>query len=163
MVRCTSISPLGSEFDSFLFAPIGEDRNGMLLSVVSALARLDVDPWEEADELARLPGESATQRLASLISALPDGPPDSRTVATRLIGLLPRRASFHIPSHETLFGIGAVNDSRGFIYAILIFVAFVLGAQWIIASEQPSAQVDNAAGRASSTFFPPMSPPNSGQ
>jgi len=52
MARCTSISPLGSEFGIFLFAPIGKDRDGMLLSVVSALARLDVDPWQEADELA---------------------------------------------------------------------------------------------------------------
>jgi hypothetical protein len=51
MARCTSISPLGSEFDNFLFAPIGNDRNGMVLSVVSALAQLDVDPWQEADEL----------------------------------------------------------------------------------------------------------------
>jgi hypothetical protein len=37
------MSPLGSEFDSFLYAPIGEDGNGMPLSVLSALARLDVD------------------------------------------------------------------------------------------------------------------------
>jgi hypothetical protein len=71
MTRTTSLSPLGSEFDNFLFAPIGEDKNGMLLSVVSALARLDVDPWQEAGELARLPPESAIARLASRISALP--------------------------------------------------------------------------------------------
>ena len=52
---CTaSISYLGSEFDDFLFAPIGEERNGMPLSVVSALARSDLDPWQEAAQLARL-------------------------------------------------------------------------------------------------------------
>jgi hypothetical protein len=38
----------GSEYDDFLFASMGEDRNGLPLSVLSALARLDVDPWEEA-------------------------------------------------------------------------------------------------------------------
>ena len=53
---------LGTEFDDFLFAPIVEDRNDMPLSVLSALARLDIDPWQEADKLARLPGETATQR-----------------------------------------------------------------------------------------------------
>jgi hypothetical protein len=61
MTRSPSISVLGSEFDDFLFAPIGEDRNDMPLSVLSALARLDIDPWHEAAELARLPGETATQ------------------------------------------------------------------------------------------------------
>jgi hypothetical protein len=166
MARCTSISPLGSEFDNFLFAPIGKDRNGMLLSVVSALARLDVDPWQEADELAQLPGEAATQRLASLIATLPDGPsahPDAGTVASRLIALLPRRAGSNIASRERLFGIQAVSDPRGFIYAIVIFMALLLGAQWIIASNQPSAEVDNAPRPASGTFLPPMSSPNSGQ
>ena len=96
MTRSASVSLLGSEFDDFLFAPIGEDRNGMLLSVLSALARLDVDPWQEAAKLARLPWETATQSLASLIAALPDGPSahlDPGTIAARLIALLPRRAS----------------------------------------------------------------------
>jgi hypothetical protein len=38
-----SASLLGPEFDDFLFATIGEQGNGMLLSVASALARLDAD------------------------------------------------------------------------------------------------------------------------
>jgi hypothetical protein len=38
-----ALAPLiGSEFDEFLSASIGEDRNGTGLSVLSALARLDV-------------------------------------------------------------------------------------------------------------------------
>jgi hypothetical protein len=93
MPHCASLSPLGSEFDVFLFAPIGEDRNGMMVSVVSALARLDVDPWEEAARLARLPGKALIERLAALIAALPDGQTahaDPRVVATRLATLLPR-------------------------------------------------------------------------
>lgn len=40
-----------SEFNAFVFAPIGEERNGMLLSVMSALARRDIDPWQEAARL----------------------------------------------------------------------------------------------------------------
>ena len=52
MTATASVSRLGSEFDDFLYAPIGEDRNGMLLSVLSALARLDIDPWQEAAKLA---------------------------------------------------------------------------------------------------------------
>jgi hypothetical protein len=97
MTRPASVSFLGSEFDDFLFAPIGEDRNGMQLSVLSALVRLDIDPWQEAAKLARLPGGTGTQRLASLIAALPDGPfvhQDLGTTVARLIALLPRRANW---------------------------------------------------------------------
>jgi hypothetical protein len=58
------------EFDDFLYAAIGSDKSEMPLSVLSALSRLDIDPWEEAAELAELPTETATQRLASLIARL---------------------------------------------------------------------------------------------
>ena len=39
MARSASAPSLGPDFDDFLFAPIGEDGNGMLFSVLSALAR----------------------------------------------------------------------------------------------------------------------------
>jgi hypothetical protein len=162
MTHCNSISAFGSEFDDFLFAPIGEDRNGMLLSVLSALARLDVDPWKEAEELAQLPRETAAQRLASLIAALPGGPLDPSAVATRLITLLPRRAGFDISSQETMFGISAISDPRGFIYVIVIFVSLVLGALWMIASHQQT-QVDNAPNPAPRTFFPQAPRPDASQ
>ena len=169
MTRSASVSLLGSEFDDFLFAPIGEDRNEMPLSVLSALARLDVDPWEEAANLTRLPAETATQRLASLIAALPDGSsahPDPATIAARLIALLPGRASSNVHSRETLPGVDAVTNSRTVISMIIvnaIFFAFVLGAQFIIASRKPPAQVDNAHAPASSTVLPQLPPPTSGQ
>jgi hypothetical protein len=162
MMRAASI-PLGSEFNDFLFAPIGEERNGMLLSVLSALARLDVDPWQEAAELAQLPRQTATQRLASLIAALPDGPSahlDPGSIAARLIVLLPRGAGSNIASRETLLSDGAVTNSPTIIYVII--VAFMLGAQYIMASHQPPAQVDNAHAAASSTVTPQIPPPISG-
>src|ERR1700678_1235307 len=84
----------GAHFDRFLQAPIGEERNGTMLTVLSALARLDVDPWEEAAALARLPVVAAARKLGLLLAALPNrtiGDPDSGTVALRLIALLPDR------------------------------------------------------------------------
>ena len=84
---------LGTEYDAFLFAAIGEDRNGMMLSVVSALVRLDIDPWQEAADLARLPVDAAVKRFAGRITALPDQAQahrDSPTIAARVIALLPR-------------------------------------------------------------------------
>ena len=46
MTPATSVSFIRPEFGDFLYAPIGEDRNEMPLSVLSALARLGVDPEE---------------------------------------------------------------------------------------------------------------------
>lgn len=90
----TAITPLlGREFDGFLFASIGEDRNGTALSVLSALARFDVDPWQETVSLARMPRDRATERLAALIAAttidFATGPSAANTAA-RLIALLPQ-------------------------------------------------------------------------
>ena len=146
MTRSALSSLLGPEFDDFLFAPIGEDRNDIPLSLVSALARLDIDPWQEAAKLARLPRETATQRLASLIAALPEGPSahlDPGAIAARLIALLPRRARSNIPSRETLLSVSAVTNLRAIIYLIFIYAilaSFMLGAEWIAASRQPPAQ-----------------------
>jgi hypothetical protein len=53
---------LGREFDRFLFATVGEERNGMTLSVLSALARLDVDPWKETAALSSMPRDKARSR-----------------------------------------------------------------------------------------------------
>ena len=59
-----ALSPLiGPEFDEFLGAAIREDRNGTTLSVLSALARLDVDPWREATRLARMPRAAAADAI----------------------------------------------------------------------------------------------------
>jgi hypothetical protein len=166
MARFAASSPLGSEFDDFLFAPIGEERNGMLLSVLSALARLDVDPWQEAAELARLSRENATQRLASLIAAaLPDKPLvrlDPGSIAARLIALLPRGAGANIPLRETMLSTGAKTNS-GSIVAFVIFIALILGAQFIAASLQSPVQTINAHAAASNAVIPQMPPPNAVQ
>jgi hypothetical protein len=85
-----------SEFNEFLFASIGTEGNGMPLSVVSALARLEMDPWQEAARLSTLPRELAAPALDRLIRRLPPGSwsqTDTQTIAARLVELLPRRAA----------------------------------------------------------------------
>ena len=136
------IRPLGSELDAFLFAPVGEDRNGMPLSVVSVLARMDLDPWVEANKLADLPEETATRTMAGWLDALSDpalkpASPDTR--ATRLIALLPRRATFHSPVPAG--GTGGVATTharvlvRPILFALCVIVSLVV--QIIIASREP--------------------------
>jgi hypothetical protein len=98
--------------------------------------------------------------------ALPGGPsahPDPATIAARLIALLPRPASSNIPSRKALLGAGAVAHPGAIIYMYVILMVFALGAQWIAASHQPPAQVDNIHTPASSTVAPQVHPPNAGQ
>lgn len=164
MTNPASVANLGSEFDAFLFAPISEEKNGMLLSVVSALARLDIDPWQEAAELAGLPEATATQRLTSLIEALPDAAAPQREpgqIAARLIALLPHMtASTGRPSARSPGGAVA-NRSPTLVWAILI--AFMLGTQWIASSLQPPTPVADVQ-TAVSSFTPASRPlPPSGQ
>jgi hypothetical protein len=160
MTRSASASLQRSEFDDFLFAPIGDERNGMLLSVISALARLDLDPRLEAANLARMPKESATERMTSLISALPDRTSahrDPGAIAARLVALLPRPAASSAPQREPLLARSAATKTR-----VIIFVAlmtFLLTTQFLTRSRQPPAQGDRAGAPASSMVSPPGSTP----
>jgi hypothetical protein len=72
MKSVVSKSTLGSEFDEFLFTPIGEDRNGLPLSVVSLFGRMNLDPWQEAGHLAALSADAAGKRLALSLDTLTD-------------------------------------------------------------------------------------------
>jgi hypothetical protein len=123
---------LGREFDNFLYASIDDDRNGPLLSVVSALARLEVDPWKEAASLARLPREQAKQRLSSLIGSLPKGattslPPE--IIASRLIALLPQAGSVKTAAPATLGQVAPGPRSRvlvGLGVLVLLLVGYFI-------------------------------------
>jgi hypothetical protein len=84
---------IDDEFDAFLFAPIGDETNGMALSVLSALARLDIDPWADAARLSRLSKDSAIVALNQSLARLPIGKwqaADTMAIATRLVELLPQ-------------------------------------------------------------------------
>jgi hypothetical protein len=91
-----AFSLLKSEFNDFLFAPVGEEDDHRTLTVLSALSCEGIDPWQQAARLRQLPREAATRNLASILAALTDRPcseTEARLAADRLIALLPRRAS----------------------------------------------------------------------
>jgi hypothetical protein len=165
MARSASASFLGSEFNDFLFAPIGEDRTGMLLTVLSALARRDLDPWKAAAELAGLPEETAIQRLVSLISTLPRGlspRTDPRTIAAGAVALLPCRADLDVARREMLFGTGAAANP-GVFAALVIFIGITLSAHYILTHRQPAGVVVVAHASSSSPVFPKKTSPISGK
>lgn len=81
-----------SEFNEFLFAPVGVQENGMTVSVFSALTRLGFDPWREAKRLSGLSGDHAARALGEMIERWAAGgwkKVDSALVAAGLVRLLP--------------------------------------------------------------------------
>jgi len=102
-----------SRYNDFLFARIGEELDGVALTVLSAFARLGCDPWQEAHRLAELSPRQATISLAQSIAALPCGSftvIDAWPVADRLAALLPPRTSAQT---ATLDGMIAAALARG--------------------------------------------------
>jgi hypothetical protein len=97
-----------SDLNEFLFADVGTERSGMMLSVVSLFARQGSDPWREADRLAELPKAVAADSLARSIAEMPQGRwnlPDAAVIAARLIGLLPKR-----PARVKSRSLGGATD-----------------------------------------------------
>jgi hypothetical protein len=159
MTPTASIPPLGFEFDNFLFALVGEDRNGMPLSVVSVLARMELDPWVEAASLADLPAETAARKLAAWLDALPDptlqqASPDTR--AARLIALLPRRKTLNSPPPLAQTGAVAAAKPRALTRAILVAIYLILSLciQLFIARRESPASPELTHAPASAIVPP---------
>ena len=90
-------------YEKFLYAPVGEDRKGSQVTVLSTLARMGIDPWQEASELTNLSEDSARKRLDILLAKFSDVPTlilDHRAIAARLISLLPNRAISRIATSQ---------------------------------------------------------------
>ena len=154
MTAAASVSFFRPEFDDFLYAPIGADRNEMPLTVLSALSRLDIDPWKEAAELSELPKDTATQRLAALVARLPGGrwAADAKAIADRLIELLPHRS--RVQSDDKAHRIQQMTGSP----VLLICAALALVALIIATSLERSARSDDTDSPAFSRASPPQTP-----
>jgi hypothetical protein len=102
---------LRTDLNDFLFSPIANDANGMHLTVLSALARSGVDPWDEAARLAALNTESATQMIVQMLAHVPNGPSpgdQAESMAARLV------AQLHSPSTPRLKPVAStVTATRG--------------------------------------------------
>jgi hypothetical protein len=145
----TSVSQFRSEFDAFLYASVGDRSDGPLLSVLSVLARLDIDPWQEAATLARMSPDKAVWRMAALIETLPGEPSahmNAKTIATRLVALLPRQIVISVGSPGTTSIQGNSANIR-FIIALLLlnamFMAFSFGSHYFGGAPPPAMQANN--------------------
>ena len=81
-----------SELNAFLYADVGLEINGSVLTMLSVLARLGQDPWAEAARLTTLPKAAAIDGLARSIGKMPLDPralAETNVTALRLLLLLP--------------------------------------------------------------------------
>ena len=150
MPRSVSLAQTRSQFDAFLYAPVEEDNEGRFLSVLSALARSDLDPWTEAGILSRMAPENAIQRLAFLISTLPGGTladVNHRTVAARLVALLPNAASFNLIQRQTTphATMPLILTPLYLILITAVLLAFAFARQDIEASRQASPEISRTS------------------
>ena len=88
-----SFRPLRPDLDKFLFAAVGDEIDGIQLSMISALTRLGLDPRQEAHRLSSLSSREAVEQLARLIAEIPGifrplG--EARKIADGLVALLPK-------------------------------------------------------------------------
>jgi hypothetical protein len=146
---------LGGEFDAFLFAPVGADAAGTSITLVSLLARLDLDPWDEAACLTRLPGAIATQKLAALISKFPEIPGlrlDSSTIAARLTALLPGRILHRHATPQSLASglppIAQALMAPRFMVSLLFIVMTILFTTQLVMGDFHTANTSSAAQTA---------------
>jgi hypothetical protein len=156
-MRGTAIPQQGSEFNDFLYATIYHDQEGMALSVLSALARRDLDPWVEAARLAQLPEETAVKQVTDLLTDLPrqsSSDFDRAAVAARLCALLPRHAVFNLGPSAQPSPTEQQNPAKVFALDwrfLTIYLALMLLINWVISEfhvrpSQTAAGPDSPSG-----------------
>ncbi|HXQ50100.1 MAG TPA: hypothetical protein VN802_03310 [Stellaceae bacterium] len=147
-----------SEFNEFLFAQIGAERNDSLLTVLSALARLGLDPWQEAARLSRQTTEAAIESLSAIIAALPNGQwarSEAPMIAARLVALLPAGS----PSAGRTRAPARRDRTRiTRLGLVLICACLCATAIIIVASRRPAPEYGQTEISRSTAPAPPQAP-----
>ena len=107
------------------------------MSVVSALTRLGLDPWQEAGRLSSLSNREAIEQLARLIAELPGlcrplG--EAREIADRLIQLLPRHdtdSRYPASPNSPVYLRPALSRTSQLWVACLVLAAAVLASAFL--------------------------------
>ena len=121
--------PLRPDLDDFLFAPMGEERDGIPLSVISALTRLGLDPWDEATRLSSLAKREAVDQLSPMIGRLAGtrwSSSEAREIAIGLIELLPISGSLRGSAEVRRYGRRKVPPSKTFWLICFLLLAAAL-------------------------------------
>jgi hypothetical protein len=119
------------DFERFVYADVAIEPNGMELSVLSALSRYGLDPWQEAQRLAQLPRLAAVDGLAQILRAVPAVQAlrlDVKVVADRLVALLPARRAVTAGQVPSKLNTTPVQIPRGL---TLVMMAVIFGGMLV--------------------------------
>ncbi len=149
MPHHASAFSLTDKYNDFLFAPIGEQANGVQLSVLSALARVNVDPWEEAARLEAMPLGDAEWALVATLSKVPGRTwslSDAEEIAKRLVQRLPH-ATYGAPNVRT----EAKRDGARLISFWLMWLGFMIAMSLVQPRHHPTTASPGAASSNNGT------------
>jgi hypothetical protein len=152
----------GAEFQPFLYEVIGDDVSGLPLSVLSVLARQDLDPWEQAASWSRMPAQAATTEVVTVIASVPPGlsaRPAPERIAERLMALLPPERTVWA-ARPLRLAPSADNKIRNRLSMILFYVSFAVLGQWIISGMRDSATADRPVAATSAGTVTPAPAPD---
>ena len=141
----TELSRPESRYDAFLFASVCETGE-MTLSVLSVLARQDVDPWEEAARLATLPRDQATSSLASKICKSNSerwSPSEAGVLAVRLVELLPSHSGPRSSPRRADDGNGRLTL---WVVAGMLFMSIAISGNSVQKSTKDSSASSHSVG-----------------
>lgn len=140
-----------AELNDFLFAQMGADKSGMVVTVASAIARSGADPWQEAARIASLSRSAAIQVLMPMIthSSQAIDPDDACAAADRLVKLLPKR----VPMEN--HGSGSKPPAAYLAAAWLVCLVLAVGLLFWTMKGTPTAIDQSPAGFSSRGDAPP--------
>jgi hypothetical protein len=134
-----------SECNDFLLAIIDEAPNGTQLTVLSALAQANVDPWEEAVRLSAMSKVTAEKTLVSMFDRIPGrnwSPSEEATIAARLVKLLPPRGGGTEAATKTL-----AEASISLFW--LAWIGLAIATSILSVPRHPAATVDSSVSAPS--------------
>jgi hypothetical protein len=149
VIQRTAPAYLREDLNPFLFAFVGTDRAGGQLSVVSALARLDLDAWSEAAALARLPRAAAASKLSAVLrryTEIPHIAQEASGIAARLVALLPERTPVRLQKPA---------GKAAAVPAALLAFAILFGMMYFYQAHAPAAVPASPAGAQALPLAPP--------
>jgi hypothetical protein len=149
----STLTPLTPRYDAFLFAPVCNEASGMSLSVVSALVRANVDPWEEATRLATMPKAIAERALVATLDLIPGRnwkPAEAKTIAARLVRLLPQ------PGEDRLTEVSPGGANQ--ISYWWLWLGFAIAIS-VLAPRHPAATTDAGIATSQSSATPATKTP----
>jgi hypothetical protein len=124
----------------------------MRLSVLSALARMNVDPWEEATRLAAMPKALAEKTLLSMLDLVSGRiwkSPEAAATAARLVRLLPQ------PSEAaTIAETGTIKGPAQRTSYWWVWLAFALAISFMTPHHQAATTSASVAASDSSATAP---------